>query len=303
LEQQLPPKPTQEELEEQIDLFSERLADLDEDAFGYKDKAKKVAESLIQNKPPFVYAICGEWGSGKSTFLRYLLEYLPKPEENGVVIYFNAWRESLHKDVMMAFVHRMIEQLVATIISEDKEVVNKDKLIEGFKVLKKSAYNFFSSNLIAKLVGTANPLLGLCIGLLSNMVKSSNENLQKANEGENGYKEILEKEREFITQYENLSDLLSNNDINIYVIIDELDRCSPPVAVRMIESLRMFFTGPDELQCLCYKRNGIDANFPKIPFKYILAFDKDFITSAFSAEYQFGASTEGERYLEKFIRS
>ncbi|HPM78016.1 MAG TPA: P-loop NTPase fold protein [bacterium] len=281
MEQQLPPKPTQEELEEQIDLFSERLADLDEDAFGYKDKAKKVAESLIQNKPPFVYAICGEWGSGKSTFLRYLLEYLPKPDENGIVIYFNAWRESLHKDVMATFVVRLTEQLKHSKVIQEK-FTNKKEILTCLEILCDSA-----AEVAANVAG---------IGVfLFNVYKRSKDEKKKQ------ITSMIKAEEKLRENFETIATKLNKKKIQPIVIIDELDRCTPSIAVRMIESLRMFFIGGDELQSLCSKHNGFDRHLNDIPFKYILAFDNDFIAKAFKNEYNFESSFEGERYLDKFI--
>lgn len=79
----------------------------DEDLLDYKGLAKNVAEILCRNyrEEGLVFALCGSWGSGKSTFLNFVLHYInEKPsQERPVIVRFNPWWFSGHADLLERF--------------------------------------------------------------------------------------------------------------------------------------------------------------------------------------------------------
>lgn len=65
------------------------------DAFNYAPLAERLAKSIVNMTPPdgLVIGIYGEWGLGKSTFIKFILHYLEKlpDEEQPIIVHFNPW--------------------------------------------------------------------------------------------------------------------------------------------------------------------------------------------------------------------
>ena len=73
------------------------------DSLGFKPYVTAIAEFLLnpETKPPLTLSIEGEWGSGKSFFMKKLDEYLRK--EGKRTVWFNAWRHDKAEAVWAAF--------------------------------------------------------------------------------------------------------------------------------------------------------------------------------------------------------
>ena len=165
-----------------------------------------------------VIAIDGEWGSGKTTFMKMWRQYL---ENNSFkTLYFNAWEDDFVSDPIVG----LIGQLCKT-----------SGLKEGIDSVLKT---------ISK----------IAVGLIPNVAK----NLTKKYFGENaaeifeattqGVSDLLFEE---IKQYENqtksiadfreeIQKLVKNSSENkpLVFIVDELDRCNPHYAVKVLERIK-----------------------------------------------------------------
>ena len=64
-----------------------------------------------ETKPPLTLSIEGEWGSGKSFFMKKLDEYLR--QEGKRTVWFNAWRYDKAEAVWAAFALSFIKQISA----------------------------------------------------------------------------------------------------------------------------------------------------------------------------------------------
>lgn len=87
-----------------------------EDKLNRKEKAQKIAQIIIEKKIKTV-GIFGEWGTGKSTFLEYLKDAIPKEKVKIIDIkateysdqekiwayFFSNMKENIKKDYMLRF--------------------------------------------------------------------------------------------------------------------------------------------------------------------------------------------------------
>ena len=98
-----------------------------DDALGFKPYVEAIAEFLLseQTKPPLTLSIEGEWGSGKSSFMKRLKAYLE--EKGGRTVWFNAWRHDQAEQVWAAFALSFIEQ-----ISTAKSLSDLPRIIRGY---------------------------------------------------------------------------------------------------------------------------------------------------------------------------
>jgi formylglycine-generating enzyme required for sulfatase activity len=81
------------------------------DALGFEPYVIAIAEFLLheQTQPPLTLSVEGEWGSGKSSFMKMLEEYLRK--KGGQTVWFNAWRHDKAESVWAAFALSFIKQI------------------------------------------------------------------------------------------------------------------------------------------------------------------------------------------------
>jgi hypothetical protein len=82
-----------------------------DDSLGFKPYVTAIAEFLLneQTKPPLTLSIEGEWGSGKSSFMKQLETYLRN--KGGKTVWFNAWRHDKAEAVWAAFALSFIKQI------------------------------------------------------------------------------------------------------------------------------------------------------------------------------------------------
>ncbi len=82
-----------------------------DDSLGFKPYVTAIAEFLLNpdTKPPLTLSVEGEWGSGKSSFMKQLDLYLR--EKGQRTVWFNAWRHDKAEAVWAAFALSFIKQI------------------------------------------------------------------------------------------------------------------------------------------------------------------------------------------------
>ncbi|REJ54089.1 MAG: serine/threonine-protein kinase pkn1 [Microcystis aeruginosa DA14] len=106
------------------------------DALGFEPYVIAIAEFLLheQTQPPLTLSVEGEWGSGKSSFMKMLEEYLRK--KGGRTVWFNAWRDDKAESVWAAFALSFIKQ-----ISTPKNWRDLPRIILGYFKLQLLRFN------------------------------------------------------------------------------------------------------------------------------------------------------------------
>jgi len=232
----------------------------------------RLIENVSDNKTSTCFAINGEWGSGKSFVLDMFEEKLEKIQSENTytdkyfIIRYNSWKYDYYEEPLIA--------IVSSIIAEIEEKVNffpdskeKQEILGMFKAAGIS------------LLSLANTAFKAKTGL---DIQSAYEIVIK---GEKEGAAIYEKEHAYDTYLglnrviDKLSALLLANDYTVVVIVDELDRCIPEYAIKVMERLHHLTEG---------KSNIIT----------IIAIDKKQLEC--SIRHLFGFA-EDNKYLEKFI--
>ncbi len=95
-----------------------------EDQLGHSRHVEEMAELLLTCKPPYVVGIHGDWGVGKTSFLRKLHAYLSgekcgykdvpeeyktacKDKDNIEVIWFDAWHYQFEQNPAVALLNEI----------------------------------------------------------------------------------------------------------------------------------------------------------------------------------------------------
>lgn len=172
-------------------------------------------------------ALTGEWGSGKTTFLRMWKQSL---EDNHYpVVLLNAWKTEWAEDPLIAVIaciRRACEQ------EESKEALgNLLRIAKGFVQRPRQMFHSIGSAVIDN-----------CLGEVSQSIEE-----QIGQAFENAVNSFDGKEQSMVLLKESLEKLAwkvnpeSGDRKPLVFIIDELDRCRPDYAVRMLEVLKHFF--------------------------------------------------------------
>jgi hypothetical protein len=85
-----------------------------DDSLGFPPYVEAVGEFLLNagTQPPLTMSIEGSWGSGKSSFMLQLADYLRK--RNALAVDFNAWRHEKAEELWAAFAIQFVRSLKRT---------------------------------------------------------------------------------------------------------------------------------------------------------------------------------------------
>lgn len=211
----------------------------------------KTIVSLIKDseEQPISIGIHGDWGAGKSSILEMVENEVNvvslKTEKKYSCIRFNGWKHQGFEDSKVV--------LMSSIISE---LENKEKLGKKSGEILKKLWKNINWMTVAKTAGKT--ALGLATGtapltLLSStmdILKSSvstDDGIAGAIDSIGGYlkeakiTEDTSSNKEFSEFQKNFAELLNDAAIEkLVVLIDDLDRCLPDVAINTLEAVRLF---------------------------------------------------------------
>ena len=205
-----------------------------------------------------VIAINGKWGTGKTTFIKMWEASLPIEEYN--TIYFNAWETDYFADPLVAILGEL------KTISQDDEAFKKVASTLG-KVLT-AAGGAVLRGVIKKTTGVDSDEI---VDTVSAVKSSINDALDKYKEQKQSLEEFKQKLSEYVA---------GQNGKTVVFIIDELDRCNPHYAVRVLEIVKHLFDVPN----ICF----------------FLTIDKTQLECSIKGFYGNG-EIDAENYLRRFI--
>lgn len=200
-------------------LNDQPVSDDAEDMLGTAGIAKRLASIIEESRSaaPFVMAIDGGWGVGKSTLLTQIEARLPgKPEV--IKLRFNAWTaegenalESLIKSVLLGL---------------DKRVVRRwaRKLVKRRGMIAVARVGF----------GIAAGLMGVT-RLVDDMWNRFEVDAQARNQ-------LRESIQGMLTDWVERGGMAENR--TLVVFIDDLDRCSDEVVVQVCEAVKLYLDAP-----------------------------------------------------------
>lgn len=210
-------------------------------------KKVKLLKEFFDNHENFLneekmMAIYGEWGSGKSSIMKTLIEsddpIYRLNKDNFRPLFFKAWK--YESDDNLAF--SLFEFIMEEINSSWKEEA-KDKIEEIYSTIKGFAKG------VKLNLGVVSLSTDKAIGDIEKLHK-------KRLEEQSFYKRKNEFEKAF-------NKLLENEDKKIVVFIDDLDRCESENILNLLSAIKLFFTLGKNIIFVC----GIDKNAVKRALK------------------------------------
>lgn len=193
---------------------------------------EKYANILTQDveaysKSGCVLALNGKWGTGKTTFVKMWKQHLLNNGYNA--LYFNAWSQDYVEDPLIA------------LISELEDLNGRADSKKKYKNIVAATGRIILSTTVA--VGSS--LLRNVTGLDGNVISSAiDATAEKAKEIADEYLKDYAAQKVAFQQFkECLQEFVNENAVDkpIIFFVDELDRCRPDFAVKVLERIKHLF--------------------------------------------------------------
>ena len=228
-----------------------------------------------------VLALDARWGEGKTWFVRHWKKHLE--DENHNVIYLDAFANDYLEDPFL-----VISSEITSCLAKDDNVSSH---INTFKEKAAAAYQALLPSLPKVLLTLGlNLISGGVLGTLAQQAYETGEKVIESASDEIGekIKESIEAKIEsheadkntLLVFKQELAQLADKLEKPLVFVIDELDRCRPDFAIRLIERIKHFF------------------DIPKIVF--VLVMDKTQFSKVVCHNYGYDEKL-GEEYLDKFV--
>ena len=203
-----------------------------------------------------VLALEGQWGTGKTTFVRMWRQYLANL--NYHTLYFNAWETDYTADPLIAMLAELKE------IGGDTESFKKVVATSGRVLLT------VGKGLLKKFAGIDTD--EVADSVTDRIEEIGQDYLKEYADQKNSFLEFKQKLHEFVAA--------KAADHPIVFFIDELDRCNPAYAVKVLERVKHLFDIPNII--------------------FVLAVNKQQLGCAIQG--YFGSSQmDADEYLRRFI--
>jgi hypothetical protein len=231
--------------------------------------AERILRRLKEEDCPGVIGIYGGWGTGKTSLINMLNNCNKRPDAACLIfLEIDAWK------------YETSDGLLVPIIVHLRKLAGDDDLPEVWKTIAKRA---FLTTILSIGGGLLQPV-GLAPGqIMETYEKLSakddpNSHISVLQRWEQQSIEIEETEKAFQIVVEHAVE--KNNGKRIVVCVDNLDRCSPDNVIKLLESVKVFFSAKDLI--------------------WLFAIDSDVAARYINKKYE-GTGVDGYSYLDKII--
>lgn len=171
-----------------------------------------------------VLAINADWGAGKTTLIRMWRNFID--QQGGKSLYFNAWETDFVEDPLIAFMGEL-----KSIFPESTQA--KDLLTKGSRIAAKVGGEFIKG-VIKKATGIDSEAISAGIDEATSICLDSINEYEKSKAEFEDFRTAL---IDFVAS--------ETNENPIIFFIDELDRCSPHYAIKVLERVKHLLEVPN----------------------------------------------------------
>lgn len=281
--------------------------------FDYDLVAKALAPVLFQPaKGATVLGVHGPWGAGKTTLINSLQRELEQQvgKDKGIFIWFNAWKFQDREALWRALIMHVLAQLRESGGEETKIAELEQSLYRAFSVEEKGPWKINWRTVVVELLGIV--LSAVKLDFVAKALKESTgwfgrlflkdsngqgketsqakgspvdekriEKLASVLERETIHRQVaqIESIEQFLDKFQALMKTLTDSSHQVFVFVDDLDRCLPESALQIFESIKLFMDAPG-----C---------------RYIVALDRDVIRKGLAVRYaRAGEAALGQMFID-----
>lgn len=229
------------------------------DLYEFCQSAERIKGYLEMVKSPYTIGIYGGWGSGKTTLKNFIIEKIEEDSSKKICpVDFNAWQYEQQTGILIPLLSKLVK-------------------MAGFEPSKfKKLFSVFSMSLSDIFLKLATGSL-LSVKDVTDFEKYADENFFK-------YSKYIDKVAEAKKEFQDLiSQIIKKKEKEKTVIfIDELDRCNPENAIKLLESIKNFF--------------NVDGCI------FVILVDDEILTSYIDKKYE-ETKMDGYMYLDKIVNT
>jgi len=289
--------------------MADRQVPINDDMLNHRVYAEALIDFITHkdSAPPFVMAITGKWGSGKTNLMRWVRDDLRR--KGYPVSWFTAWRHNNREAIWAAFARQIIDDHISFFRDIRLRIMRVQDgwpslwavvvaLVVGLLVV------LFGHSLLERLggAGSLNPVLAWSSGIivlmlpflrsLRSALHSPLRNMVSTSRGPD-YTTKLGFQAEFERDFRRLVKITGTESKPLVIFIDDLDRAPPPIPAEIVEAVNHVV---DERNCI-----------------FVIGLDIEMVSASIEARYaavisQLRQSPQGplfftgRRFLEKMIQ-
>ena len=206
------------------------ITSLKEDEFGIQNHVNALCEFIRQGDTPITIALQGEWGSGKTSFMKMMEHCLCDEsigeEERYDSIWINTWELFLETDYDAA-----VKKLLLNLIM---------RMEEHFEKKKKSAKSEKRRKILKDYLKTVSNFALESFHIKNEYTEKVLELFFSEKEKSKSVQKVISELDEFLTEeVEEKDNEITDNAFIVFV--DDLDRLEPKLAVTLLEALKNLF--------------------------------------------------------------
>ena len=240
----------------------------------FVERMIEVTETIASNQKNVCYALNGAWGVGKSFVLELFEQYVKNEQSEETasnkyfLFHYNCWEYDYYEEPLVAIVSSMLDEIE----KQEKLFSNKAKAVI------KSALKIIGKGLLAKSNELIEEKTGINIEEVASAIRDANDaRIKELEENQKfdlnfDFKKTLNAMKETVR--------FISKEKTVVFVVDELDRCLPEYAIKVLERLHHVFD-----------------NVPNV--QMIIAVDKKQFEHTVKNIY--GEETLVDKYLAKFI--
>jgi hypothetical protein len=246
------------------------------DLLGRRQCADALQNLISEVEDGMVLCINAAWGSGKSTFITMWRQQLKNLGYKTLM--FNAWESDFVDDAMVALLGELDLEVRKQFGDEDSS-----KIAQTYKALRRFGGTLIKKSLPLAVKVASGGLVDLDDATVERAIVDEAGKFAEAQVA--AYEKSKQSISAFRATLEDLAKQLSENESQsgeakpLILFIDELDRCRPTFAVRVLEIVKHFFSVP-----------GI---------VFVLALDREQLGHSVKSQYGEGMDVTG--YLRRFF--
>lgn len=254
-----------------------------DNVLGRNDTIKNFIKILYSMSEQNIISLNGDWGTGKTFFVMQIIEIIKclsienyridenilefvKKIENELEnidtknqiypIYFNAWEYDSNEDPLLTLIYSIIEQNPRLKDNQKSNESIKEKI---YRILSSFKVGFsFSDN------------TGRNFGIELQCDPNTNKPITK---------DIISIEELKLTFNDLLKEIMVEKANKLVIFIDELDRCNPAFAIKLLERIKHFFDDD----------------------RFIFIFSTNLSELQYTVKKFYGEGIDGYMYLDKFF--
>jgi len=241
-------------------------AEKEKDAIGYEPYIKALTKTIVECKTPLTIGLHGVWGKGKTSTMWLIKNELDNNYKDEVVtVFYNPWEYQFDARPIVPLLHAIRRKAVASTWYGEKGYWAKKNIRHSFEEIMGIALHIFTRGISLDAVLKMRELYE----------QDERKTLSYSTEGET-IKGLFES---------TIDKLIGKKDRRVVIFIDDLDRCLPEYALKILEAIKLYLSVE---HCV-----------------FVIGVEKEIIEKAIKMHYKLEKEDEfltGRDYLEKIIQ-